>query len=135
MGINLDNAEPTTCVNRIIAERVAGERRVAVAVAADAPTRDARGLMARSRIGSRLWRDAHAAVRAAGGGVSQAVAAHGPGRDAGGGGGARPRLTVKGITKTGYLLAVDAAGARYELHPDGNSLDFFKGLVRKKMQS
>ena len=44
-------------------------------------------------------------------------------------------MTVKGITKTGYLLAVDAAGARYELHPDGNSLDFFKGLVRKKMQS
>lgn len=29
--------------------------------------------------------------------------------------------------------AADAAGERYELHPDGNSLDFFKGLVRKKL--
>ena len=27
----------------------------------------------------------------------------------------------------------DAGGERYELHPDGNSLDFFQGLVRKKL--
>jgi biotin--protein ligase len=43
------------------------------------------------------------------------------------------RLVVKGITRTGYLLAIDASGEKYELHPDGNSLDFFKGLVRKKL--
>ena len=43
------------------------------------------------------------------------------------------KLVVKGITGTGYLLATDSRGARYELHPDGNSLDFFKGLVRKKL--
>jgi biotin--protein ligase len=49
------------------------------------------------------------------------------------GGTADVRLTVKGVTSTGYLLAVDGRGARYELHPDGNSLDFFKGLVRKKL--
>jgi biotin--protein ligase len=30
-------------------------------------------------------------------------------------------------------LAIDASGEKYELHPDGNSLDFFKGLVRKKL--
>lgn len=29
--------------------------------------------------------------------------------------------------------ATDEAGERYELHPDGNSLDFFQGLVRKKL--
>jgi len=40
---------------------------------------------------------------------------------------------VRGITGTGYLLATDSRGTRYELHPDGNSLDFFKGLVRKKL--
>lgn len=28
---------------------------------------------------------------------------------------------------------VDGLGAEYELHPDGNSLDFFQGLVRKKL--
>ena len=43
------------------------------------------------------------------------------------------KLVEKGVTSTGYLLAVDAKGGRYELHPDGNSLDFFKGLVRKKL--
>ncbi|KAK9803441.1 hypothetical protein WJX73_001014 [Symbiochloris irregularis] len=43
------------------------------------------------------------------------------------------QLTVRGITSTGYLLAVDAAGRSFELHPDGNSLDFFKGLVRRKL--
>ena len=26
-----------------------------------------------------------------------------------------------------------AGGERYELHPDGNSLDFFRGLVRRKL--
>ena len=47
--------------------------------------------------------------------------------------GAETEVTVRGLTKTGYLLAVDAAGARFELHPDGNSFDFFQGLVRKKL--
>jgi len=32
-----------------------------------------------------------------------------------------------------YLVAVDERGARFELHPDGNSLDFFQGLLRKKL--
>eukprot|EP00898_Chlorokybus_atmophyticus_P000679 jgi/Chlat1/1611/Chrsp127S01873 len=43
-------------------------------------------------------------------------------------------LEVQGLAKSGYLLATDAAGKPFELHPDGNSLDFFKGLVRKKLQ-
>ena len=42
-------------------------------------------------------------------------------------------LTVRGLTPGGYLLAQDDAGERFELCPDGNSLDFFKGLVRKKL--
>lgn len=41
-------------------------------------------------------------------------------------------LTIKGLTDTGYLLASDKDGQRYELHPDGNSLDLFDGLIRKK---
>ena len=49
------------------------------------------------------------------------------------GGGAKTEVTVRGLTKTGYLLATDAAGARFELHPDGNSFDFFQGLVKKKL--
>ncbi|KAK2077035.1 hypothetical protein QBZ16_005263 [Prototheca wickerhamii] len=49
-------------------------------------------------------------------------------------GGEKVPVIVRGLTDDGYLLAQDAGGAqRYELHPDGNSLDFFKGLVRKKL--
>lgn len=42
-------------------------------------------------------------------------------------------VTVKGLTSTGYLLATDDENNKYELHPDGNSYDFFKGLVRRKL--
>ncbi|KAL4424720.1 hypothetical protein ABPG77_000063 [Micractinium sp. CCAP 211/92] len=48
-------------------------------------------------------------------------------------GGQRVPVTIRGLSSNGYLLATDAAGERYELHPDGNSLDFFNGLVRKKL--
>lgn len=42
-------------------------------------------------------------------------------------------LTVQGLTRGGYLLATDEGGAAFELHPDGNSLDFFAGLIRRKL--
>ena len=44
------------------------------------------------------------------------------------------RVTITGLSPSGFLAAVDAGDGvtRYELHPDGNSLDFFKGLVRRK---
>lgn len=61
---------------------------------------------------------------------------------AGGGSGAAPlarrrRVKITGLSPSGFLAAVDADGdgdgaTRYELHPDGNSLDFFEGLVRRK---
>jgi biotin--protein ligase len=42
-------------------------------------------------------------------------------------------LTITGLSSTGFLRAVDAAGAAYELTPDGNSLDMMQGLLRRKM--
>ena len=45
----------------------------------------------------------------------------------------RISLTVQGLTPHGFLRASDAAGHLYELHPDGNSLDFFAGLIRRKL--
>jgi len=42
-------------------------------------------------------------------------------------------LKIQGLTPSGYLRAVDDASETYELHPDGNSFDFLKGLMRKKM--
>jgi biotin---protein ligase len=42
------------------------------------------------------------------------------------------RLTVTGLAENGFLLATDDSGQQFELHPDGNSLDFFRGLIRRK---
>lgn len=44
-------------------------------------------------------------------------------------------LVVQGLSPTGYLLATDEQMEKYELHPDGNSFDFLRGLVRKKLQA
>ncbi|KAF3776545.1 Biotin--protein ligase 1 [Nymphaea thermarum] len=44
-------------------------------------------------------------------------------------------VTIQGLTSSGYLLAIDDDNRKYELHPDGNSFDFFKGLIKKKMES
>ncbi len=41
-------------------------------------------------------------------------------------------VVVEGLTRQGLLQARDNAGVRYELQPDGNSLDWFKGLIKKK---
>ncbi|CAN1194498.1 Biotin--protein ligase 1, chloroplastic [Linum perenne] len=43
-------------------------------------------------------------------------------------------VTVQGLTSSGYLLAIGEDNQMYELHPDGNSFDFFKGLVRRKLE-
>ncbi|XP_010544448.1 PREDICTED: biotin--protein ligase 2 isoform X1 [Tarenaya hassleriana] len=42
-------------------------------------------------------------------------------------------VTIQGLTSSGYLLATGDDNQMYELHPDGNSFDFFKGLVRRKL--
>ena len=42
-------------------------------------------------------------------------------------------LRIQGLTSDGYLLATDDAGEQYSLSPDGNSLDFFEGLVKAKL--
>ncbi|CAN6271539.1 unnamed protein product [Urochloa humidicola] len=44
-------------------------------------------------------------------------------------------VTIQGLTTTGYLYAIGEDGKSYELHPDGNSFDFFTGLVRRKMEA
>ncbi|KAG2429540.1 hypothetical protein HXX76_010775 [Chlamydomonas incerta] len=43
------------------------------------------------------------------------------------------RLAIRGLSPAGFLLAVDEAGQRYELTPDGNSLDMMRGLIRRKL--
>ena len=48
-------------------------------------------------------------------------------------GDASTSVTICGLTKSGYLLAEDKDSNRFELHPDGNSLDFFSGLISRKI--
>ncbi|PHT31360.1 Biotin--protein ligase 1, chloroplastic [Capsicum baccatum] len=42
-------------------------------------------------------------------------------------------VTIQGLTSSGYLLAITDDGQMCELHPDGNSFDFFKGLIKRKL--
>ncbi|GMH00281.1 hypothetical protein Nepgr_002120 [Nepenthes gracilis] len=42
-------------------------------------------------------------------------------------------VTIQGLTSSGYLLAVGSDSQMCELHPDGNSFDIFKGLIRRKL--
>ena len=43
-------------------------------------------------------------------------------------------LEIIGIAASSGLLSVDrATGQQYELLPDGNSLDFFQGLLKRKL--
>jgi len=67
---------------------------------------------------------------------SPAAAAAGGGWGEGGaeeeGGGGRA-VTVVGLSPSGFLMGVDDRGARYELTPDGNSLDMMAGLLRRRL--
>jgi hypothetical protein len=42
-------------------------------------------------------------------------------------------LTIRGLSPSGYLLAVSDVGVCYELTPDGNSLDMMNGLLKRKV--
>jgi len=44
-------------------------------------------------------------------------------------------VTIQGLTPSGYLYAIGEDDKSYELHPDGNSFDFFTGLVRRKIEA
>ncbi|ETW04837.1 biotin-[acetyl-CoA-carboxylase] ligase [Aphanomyces invadans] len=43
------------------------------------------------------------------------------------------KATIQGLTDTGCLLATSDSGQKYELYPDGNSFDFFAGLLKRKL--
>jgi len=43
-------------------------------------------------------------------------------------------LTIEGLSPSGFLMAVEqSSGRRFELTPDGNSLDMMTGLLRRKL--
>jgi biotin--protein ligase len=141
VGLNVANASPTTCLDAVIA---------AAAAAAGAPRApqplNAGALLARalSRYETRealFTADGFACMERAylyhwlhTGQPVTLLEEGGEGGDGAPGAAREVALTIQGLTHSGYLLAVDGMGTRFELHPDGNSLDFFKGLVRKKLR-
>jgi biotin---protein ligase len=50
-----------------------------------------------------------------------------------GGEGDRTEVTIIGVAESSGLLAIDDKGQRFELLPDGNSLDFLQGLIKRKI--
>lgn len=42
------------------------------------------------------------------------------------------KMKIKGVSESGYLIAVSDDGVEHELYPDGNRFDFFNGLLMKK---
>lgn len=129
IGLNVDNDLPTTCLNKVLREMlvVGGEfkREEILAVFFD-KFEDLfhvfvdRGFQALEEMYCRVW--LHTGQRV----VIQEKSGDGFVDEV--------EVTIQGLTSSGYLLAVDDDNQMYELHPDGNSLDFFKGLVRKKLE-
>lgn len=134
VGLNLANREPTTCVDELVAVAAAagGAAAAPAPVAreellAEVMTRLEPMLELLSREGFGPFEgdylDAwlHSGQRV---GLEE---------EDGDGGVRFVDVTVRGLSPNGYLMAEDDGGQRFELHPDGNSFDFFKGLVRKKL--
>ena len=130
VGLNLDNQQPTTSVNALLA---------AAAPAAPPPPLRREALLACILERYEALEALFVAQKGFGGDLlqgaylchwlhsGQAVRLQ---REDGG----EEEVTVRGLAPSGYLLAVDAEGAESELHPDGNSLDFWKGLIRRKLR-
>jgi biotin--protein ligase len=129
VGINTTNQEPSTCINLLLKEVTGGQH--------PGVTREAvlalfcsifEGMQARfEREGFTPFKQAYQQAWLH---TNQRVTVL---EGAQGGGGAEKSVVIKAITNTGGLLAVDDHGIQHELYPDGNSFDFLKGLISKKI--
>lgn len=132
VGLNLDNSEPTTCVNDLLRQRheelqlqtdaqtISREELLACILTnleALLSTLTAQGFGPLQEAYLHAWLHTNQKVTLLEDGNKEVA------------------LTIKGLTEYGYLLAVDIQGTAFALHPDGNSLDFFQGLIRHKLSS
>lgn len=132
VGLNVSNVEPTTCINtelRRQAQQLDVPQGASLAVDTEALLADV--LVRLEKFMSTLQYEGFGPMEAAYTSAwlhsDQQVTVKGEGEE--------PDATVfiKGLTEEGYLLAEDDAGDRYALSPDGNRLDFFQGLIKKKL--
>jgi biotin--protein ligase len=149
VGVNVSNAEPTTCIEELIKKKILEllggakknlEDQIEIsrqALLADVMTRLEPMLIQLAESGFKPFEaDYYDAWLHSGQRVTLEEESSSGGGDGGGGSDSGVKLvgvTVRGLSPHGYLMAEDDAGEVYELHPDGNSFDFFKGLVRKKI--
>eukprot|EP00455_Lapot_gusevi_P028016 TRINITY_DN2976_c0_g1_i4.p1 TRINITY_DN2976_c0_g1~~TRINITY_DN2976_c0_g1_i4.p1 ORF type:complete len:325 (-),score=33.12 TRINITY_DN2976_c0_g1_i4:22-996(-) len=127
VGLNVSNAQPTICLNSYLADRHPHARSV---------TREE--LLAKfltlleqywqhfELVGFRPFLDRYLQTWLH---TNQEVNLQNPD-----GSGDSLRVTVQGLTEEGFLKASDAQGRTFELHPDGNSFDFFSGLICRKIK-
>lgn len=132
VGLNVSNDEPTTCINaelRRRAQQLDVPHSDSLAVDTEALLADV--LVRLEKFMGTLRCDGFGPMEAAYTSAwlhsNQQVIVKGEDQE--------PNVTVviKGLTDEGYLLALDEAGERYALSPDGNRLDFFQDLIRKKL--
>ena len=138
IGINVSNAEPTTCINKVIARQLAAAGRpAATAAAGEGDVVGVSREVLLAHILNALERCFDVFEAQGFGPLEQEYLScwmhSGQQVQLEEGGGGRPVLTIKGLSQHGFLLAVDGYGQRYELTPDGNSLDMMQGLIRKKL--
>jgi len=120
-GINLDNEEPTTCLNELA--MVKGEMKpmvreefiARVVSKFEAVVRDFSDLNARQTVFQRYYKHwVH---------TNQTVAVDK------GDGSKRTKATIVGIDEYGFLEAIAESGETLMLQPDGNSFDLFRNLI------
>lgn len=128
IGLNLDNDQPTTCLNqelkKLNSEAVLGREELMALFFNKLESLFevfmANGFQALEALYYKTWLHGGQRIHVeemGDGGFKENVA-----------------VTIEGLTSSGYLLAIGDDDQYYELHPDGNSFDFLKGLVRKKVE-
>lgn len=130
VGLNLDNSQPTTCVNDILHHQHAELQQqstwqpitreellacILYELQGLLATLVANGFAPLQQAYLQAWLHSNQQVTLIEAGNKQVA------------------LTIRGLTDYGYLLAEDELSTPFALHPDGNSLDFFKGLIRHKL--
>ncbi|XP_034676404.1 biotin--protein ligase 2-like isoform X2 [Vitis riparia] len=128
IGLNVDNEKPTTCLNAVLRElsSVAYQFRREDIVAAFFNKFETlfslfinQGFQTLEELYCKTWLHSGQRVIVQENNEGQMV---------------ENVVTIQGLASSGYLLAIGDDGQMCELHPDGNSFDFFKGLIRRKLE-
>jgi biotin--protein ligase len=146
IGLNVDNDTPTTCLNTLIKEQVGEDvdanvtrEQVLAAILAEYEELHNRFVSSTDGFDSfvqeyeSFWLHTGQEVT-----LQDPDLSNGTGSSAGDSkpaeSGKTTTAVIKGLAKTGGLLAQDLeTHEMLELYPDGNSLDFFKGLIKRKL--